>query len=122
MYYSLFHCLARTCADTLVGKSVRNTDAWLRAYRALDHGRTRNACRQSQAMRRFPVEIQRFARLFTDLQNERVNADYDPSSTFFKFDVEVRIRTARLAAEEFESTKITDRRAFAVHVLFKERP
>ena len=46
-------------------------------------------------MRRFPPEIQNFAQLFTDLQKERVNADYDPSSMFFKSDVELRIRSAR---------------------------
>ena len=124
VYYALFHCLARCCADTLIGsgRPLRNSDAWIRTYRALSHGRAREACRQSKEMTGFPAEIQNFAQLFIDLQKERVNADYDPSSTFFKTDIEIRIRSARRTAAQFESTKIADRRAFAVHVLFKERP
>ena len=73
-------------------------------------------------MQGFPTAIQHFASLFTNLQNERLDADYDPSATFFKSDVEIRIKAARLAIKQFEKERIADRRAFAVHVLFKERP
>ena len=73
-------------------------------------------------MQDFPVAIQNFASLFTNLQNERVDADYDPSATFFKSAVEARIKAARLAVRQFEREKISDRRTFAVHVLFRERP
>ena len=121
-YYALFHCLARCCADTLVGKNARMTHAWKLTYRALDHGRARSACGRTGTMRMFPARIRRFANLFADLQRERRHADYDPSTTFFKSDVLDRIEDARTTVRNFETTDIRDRRAFAVHVLFKERP
>jgi len=44
VYYALFPCLARSCADTLVGKTLRGSRAWNLAYRSLSHGRAREAC------------------------------------------------------------------------------
>ena len=41
-YYAVFHCLAATAADALMGKG-RN-DAWHQTYRALEHGSARRAC------------------------------------------------------------------------------
>ncbi|MYC32883.1 MAG: hypothetical protein F4X64_06865 [Chloroflexi bacterium] len=40
VYYALFHAIAQSNADTLVGDAplVRDPDAWRQAYRALDHG------------------------------------------------------------------------------------
>ncbi len=73
-------------------------------------------------MQGFSAAIQNFASLFTHLQNERLDADYDPSATFFKSDVETRIKAARLAVRQFEKEKISNRRIFAVHLLFRERP
>ena len=123
VYYSLFHCLAKCCADAIVGSrsAVRSTASWRRAYRALDHRRTREACRQKQEMRSFPTAIRAFAQLFVNLQDERHEADYDPHWTGFKSEVVARIAEARVAIQGFEAAPIQDRRAFAAHVLFKSR-
>ena len=41
-YYAVFHCLAATVADALMGKG--RSDAWHQTYRALEHGSARRAC------------------------------------------------------------------------------
>ena len=122
VYYALFHCLANCCADTLVGKTDRRTRGWSLAYRSLSHGRARDACRQKREIRLFPQEIQSFADLFLVLQKERHTADYDPAQVFFKSDVEGHLQTARLTIRRLETADVRDRRAFAAHILFKERP
>ena len=121
VYYALFHCLARCCADTLVGKTLRGTRAWSLAYRSLSHGRTREACSQKDLVRSFPREIQDFANLLVDLQKERHAADYDPAQFFFKSNVEDHLRSAQAAVERFEPVDVRNRREFAAHVLFRER-
>ena len=54
-YYALFHCLAECCADMIVGGpgSNRNRTAWLRVYRALQHGTARNRCLERNAVANF---------------------------------------------------------------------
>ena len=121
-YYALFHCLAGCCADTLIGKGAsRRTSAWLRTYRALNHRQAREAFSRKEEMRRFRRELQDFAALFVELQNERHQADYNPFWTRFKSDVEQRIAETRSVIESFEAVPIPDRRAFAAHVLFRSR-
>ena len=44
-YYALFHSLAATVADALMGK--RRSDAWHQTYRALEHGSARRACQNT---------------------------------------------------------------------------
>ena len=59
-YYALFHCLAGTAADLLTGAS--RGKEWHQVYRALEHGKARDACRQQAAMRTFPKEIRKVRR------------------------------------------------------------
>ena len=61
-YYALFHCLAGTAADLLIGGN--RSEAWHQVYRALEHGSAKSACRNRQAMQRFPLEVQDFADTF----------------------------------------------------------
>ena len=65
-YYALFHALALSGANALVGSSrgSRGQEAWRRVYRALEHGHARNQCNNQAVMRAFPPEIQRFGRVF----------------------------------------------------------
>ena len=65
-YYAMFHCLAASVADLFIG-TARNP-AWHRAYRALEHGRAKSACRQARTMREFPMEVCNFAKTFVELQ------------------------------------------------------
>ena len=80
-YYAMFHTLAASLADLFIGKE--RSPAWHRAYRALDHGRARTACRQGQAMQEFPAEIRDFAEAFVVLQRaRRFNMDIEQDQLY----------------------------------------
>lgn len=121
-YYALFHCLATCCADLLVGGpgSNRSRSAWRQTYRGLQHGFARQRC-QHPNVAVFPVEIQHFARTFSEMQQDRHRADYDPDSTFVKAEVIHLIDLAEDAIHSFLDAPVRDRRAFAVYVLLPTR-
>ena len=118
-YYAVFHSLAATIADALMGRS-RN-DAWHQAYRALEHGSARKACQNMQAMREFPPEVQSFAKTFVALQRARHQADYALDGRYAKPAVLAEINEAEVAIARLEAIDIRHRRRFAAHVLFKRR-
>lgn len=82
-YYALFHALCRNAADCFIGGSDadRSRNAWIQAYRALEHGNAAQRCQSQQVMRKFPKPIEDFANLFVQAQKKRNSADYDPSSS-----------------------------------------
>ena len=83
----------------------------------------RNACQHKQVLDEFPLEIQRFARRFIDLQQARHQADYAlDHDHYYKSDVVAKIDAAELAMSRFEQADVKERRKFAAHVLFKRRP
>ena len=122
-YYAMFHCLSRNCADLLVGatKAARSKHAWRQAYRALEHGFAKNACKDVTIISKFPKAIEDFANNFVAMQEKRHGADYDPSVRLAKSEVMADIKLAREAIVEFQNAPAKDRRAFAAHVLFKKR-
>lgn len=125
-YYALFHCLARCCADTLVGKTRahRSEPAWRQAYRALEHGHARKQCSHQSTIQAFPSGIRTLADQFVDMQRKRERADYEPSTPegrWIKSDVEEDIENTADAIEDFDTVPLRHRRAFAVFVLLKSR-
>ena len=122
-YYALFHCLAKTCADMLAGRSPakRRQPAWRQAYRALDHGEAKKRCERNRAMQRFPAGIRDFAETFASLQSKRHMADYDPDASFRKSDVVEDIDATRNVIARLAKTPIEQRRAFAIYLLTKLR-
>lgn len=121
-YYALFHCLARDCADTLLGGegAQRSRPAWRQAYRALEHGTAKAACK-NKLMEKFSKPIADFANLFHTMQVKRHGADYDPHIRLSKSEVMFDVDLVRRTIIEFKSQPMKDRRAFCVHVLFKMR-
>ena len=119
-YYAMFHCLAASAADLFIG--TERNPAWHRTYRALEHGRARSACRQAQTMPEFPAEIRDFAEAFVVLQIERQQADYALDTTAYRTsDVLGYIVSVERAISRFEQAAVEARRAFAAHVLFRQR-
>ena len=120
-YYALFHSLAGTCANLLIGGpgSLRSRHAWREVYRALAHGTAKGACEHRQVLNKFPVEIIDFAEKFIEMQRKRHDADYDPAARFYKSDVVMDIDAVELVIARFEAASTKDRRAFASWVLFK---
>ena len=119
-YYAMFHCLAGTAADLFIGRN--RSEAWHQAYRALEHGNAKSACRNRQAMQRFPLEVQGFADAFVALQKARQRADYALDVRFDKPDVLAVIDSAETVITQLEQAAVQHRRAFLAHVLFKRRP
>ena len=119
IYYALFQCLSRSNADTVVGgpRARRGQDEWNLVYRAMDHGKAPSRCRRNDEMKRFPVEIQRFANLFCIAQEQRTKADYDPNARFSVGSVLVGIMFASSIIQRFSNVPRHHRRAFAVYLL-----
>ena len=122
-YYALFHCLAKCCADMVVGGagSDRSRPAWRQTYRALGHGTARKRCEHRKNIRQFPAEIQDLANVFVDMQKKRHGADYDPDAVFSKPEVLQDIDEAETVIRELPKAPPKDRRAFAVYLLLEIR-
>ena len=118
-YYAVFHLLTRTAADLLIGKT--HNSAWHLAYRALEHGNAKNACRNKRAMEIFPPEIREFAETFVVLQGARHQADYSYEKNYDRQDTLAVIDTAEGAIAQFEGAGREDRRSFVAYLLFKRR-
>ena len=112
-YYALFHHLARTCAQALVGSESAREDAWRQVYRALGH----NGLRDKNAIQQMGKRMQDFAEIWTTMQQKRNDADYDPWEHLFKSDVADDIASVRQAIADFESASPKEKRALAVLAL-----
>ena len=121
-YYALFHALAGTCAESLVGgkRAGQGTEPWRHLYRALNHGTAKDACKRIDSS--FLQPIQDFAGAFVRLQGKRHAADYDPAYRAFKSDVLMDIEASEGFIRRLWACPAKDRQAFAVWVLFKQRP
>ena len=120
-YYAMFHALARSNADSLIGASpqFRRLSAWTQTYRALDHGFAKS--RMQSGLNTFAPAIRNFGLTFIYLQNWRHRADYDPNAEFSRADAVNLIDRAEAAIIAFEAADLTERKAFAAHVLFRVR-
>jgi hypothetical protein len=122
-HYAMFHVLARTSADLLIGgaNSSRSKRAWAQAYRVLEHGVAKRCCTDQKMMQHFPQPIQDFADMFVQMQLKRHDADYDPNFKAYKSAVITDLFTVVAAVHAFERAPKKDRRAFAAFVLLKQR-
>ena len=118
-YYAMFHCLAGCVANLIIGRTRK--PAWHQTYRALEHGKVRNACEDRGALAAFPPEVCNFADMFVALQKARQQADYALDGRYDKLTVLGAIDMAERAIVRFEQTDAQHRRAFVAHVLFKRR-
>lgn len=119
-YYAIFHCLSQSNADVLIGSSRRGSDAWMAAYRQLDHRLAYTRCEQS-SVAYFPANVKRFAVVLRNMKELREEADYNPGATFSRIDVYQMIRDVYRAIVVFLREPPSTRRDFAAHVLFKKR-
>ena len=122
-YYALFHTLARCGADELAGKTraSRSQPAWEQIYRGLEHGHARNQCQNHAVITRFPPEIREFAEHFLLMQRHRHRADYAAVTTWQRLAVLALVDATEDVIRRFNSAPVRDRRAFAIHALFRTR-
>lgn len=116
MYYALFHTLCATCAKMLIGPQGTKR-AWTHVYRSVEHKAANDNCRRSDMIRRFPAAIQDFALMFSQMQEKRHRADYDPDERLIKSAVETDIEAARAAMSAFHKVPAKHRRAFAAYII-----
>lgn len=121
VYYALFHTLCRVCATALAARTARR--AWTQAYRAVDHGITKNKIAKSKEFPKmgFPDAIVDFANLFVQMQEKRHRADYDPNQRFQRSTVKTDIAAAEAVIAALRNVPIKHRRAFATYILLKSR-
>lgn len=117
-YYAVYHALAKSCADCLVGatKERRPNKAWVEVYRGLSHNLCKDACSTSKNVN-FPEEIHDFADAFRQLQDARENADYNPLVRPTKEDAQFFIGLAEQSIRTLKAVPQKDRKAFAAWVL-----
>lgn len=122
-YYAMFHCLAESNANLIVGgpNSNRSKGAWVQTYRALNHRDASSKCKNKRMMGRFPDEINNFADVFCTMQFKREEADYNPNNRLALDDVKFALLDAEIAIDEFRSVDKKDRLAFAVYLLLNLR-
>jgi len=123
-YYALFHALLLLAANQLVGSSPqkRQTLAWAKIYRSVEHGKARNCCVEV-AKGRWPAsqDLQRFAAAFTSLQADRFDADYDPRRRFSLPEVQLLLKTAAEAREALTAVSAQEALEFAAFILCGDR-
>ncbi len=120
-YYALFHAIARTSANILVGTSHADSTsaAWRQVYRSLDHNFAKEQCKKLPQT--YSQELRDVAAAFIVLQELRHSADYDPGATFLLGDVESHIVLAESVLEKLAAATKPEQRAFVVWILLKTR-
>ena len=124
-YYALFHALAYNCVDSLLGWRMHSDNYWdvvTPLYRMVDHSAAKKVFVQIKNDRSSSDELRRISVAFTELQADRIFADYDPRPGLFtRGDVLQRIEQARDAIHDLRSLSADGRRALAVQLISKQR-
>jgi hypothetical protein len=130
-YYAVFHATLAAAADHYVGAANRATSQYTLAYRSVDHRELRELCSRVSAPSGrltqyvpaggFDVDIRAYAQALLELQEKRLDADYNPSIRVRSSDARLAIGTARDALRRFQATHSSSREAFLGLLLFKVR-
>ena len=86
-YYAMFHALANSNADTLIGSAAsiydrsafRRSEEWTATQRALNHATAKSQMLNASRMATFDADIPDFAEAFIALQVQRHEAYYNPN-------------------------------------------
>lgn len=124
-YYALFHALAYNCVDSLLGWRMHADNYWdvvTPLYRLIDHGSAKKVFLQVKNDPASSPELRRVGVAFTELQADRMLADYDPRPGLFgRGDALQRIEQARDAIQDLRSLSADIRRTLAVQLISKQR-
>ena len=124
-YYALFHALAHTNVDALLGWRMQSPRYWeivTPVYRLIEHGAAKQAF--DKLARVHPTEdvFIKIGSAFAELQKQRMTADYDPKPSFTLSGVRELIAVAQEAVGDVRSLKRDDRRLLASYLIAKRRP
>ena len=120
-YYAMFHALAGSNPDCLVGRPQTDLEkhAWQRAYRGMGHSDAKTYLNQDRNL--FSPPVQRFIQTFGELQDARHAADYHPLRTFTPSEARHWINRAGAAITEFIQVGQNERTAVAIQALIRRR-
>jgi len=120
-YYAMFHALASSNADCLVGTPYDplTEHAWSRTYRGLNHNSAKRNLLQDRSL--FSLRVQQFAGVFAQVQDLRHSADYDPNRTFTLLETLEWIDRAEASIEGFMRTDADERKVVAIQSLIGRR-
>ena len=116
-YYAMYHALARSSADLLIGPSETegSSPEWNRVYTAL-RGDSVFELMPADFSRQ-PEVVKHFVEVFLAAHHQRLLAEEDPATTLTTDQARDCIDRAEVAISEFLSVGPEQRRAFAVHLL-----
>ncbi len=120
-YYAMFHALASSNADCLVGTphDPLTEHAWSRTYRGLNHNAARRNLLPDLGL--FSPQVRRFADAFAQLQAARHSADYDPNKSFTLSETLAWIDLAEEVIQGFMQTDADERKMVAIQSLIGRR-
>ena len=120
-YYAMFHALASSNADCLIGAphDSLSEHAWSRIYRGLNHDAAKRNLQQDQSL--FSSETRRFADTFAQLQDQRHLADYEHNKTFTLSETLTWIDLAEDAIQNFMQADEHERKVVAIQSLIRRR-
>ena len=119
-YYAMFHALATSNADLIVGTKVQvNQSNWIATYRSLRHFRAENPLHGWPHL--FSLPVQNFAVVIGSIKTERENADYNPVVNFAQNQVITWIDRAEQAIIAFNTASPQERSMVAIATLAGQR-
>ncbi len=133
VYYALFHAVLTAAADSIVGRTHRDTPRYQLVYRSINHTSISNICEQIekttlaqkfskyQPRGGFHIDLKNVATTFLYLQERRHLADYDPLYRVTISEARLVILAGREALARFQSVNAEHRNAFSSLLLFAPR-
>ena len=115
-YYAMFHALATSNADLIVGdKTQDNESDWIATYRALQHYRAENPLHGWSHL--FSPPVRNFAAVIGSIKRRREDADYNPATEFAQNQVIAWIDRAEQAIMDFNAASPQERAMVAIATL-----
>lgn len=119
-YYALFHALAELCGRELVG-ARRPWPAFRHVYRSLDHGAARRLLDSLRRDVRASEAAQRLGALFSEVQDQRHAADYDPGYRINRGDLAALIANTKRAVAALDDLPRPERKLLAARLIGRTR-
>ena len=132
-YYALFHHIVSSAADALVGRRYRRSPRYAMIYRAFEHRRMREVsglldrailkekANAALGMVAPSSDIRDVAATFSNLQEQRHWADYDPLGKVSRSEVRDLIEQAELAMRALDHIPSNDRKNLLVFLMTSAR-
>lgn len=119
-YYALFHALAEMCGRELVG-AWKPWAPFRHIYRSLEHSQARRVLDAARRDTASPKTLKTLADIFTDLQEQRHGADYDPGYRVTAGDLAAMIDRAGQAVDLLATLPAVERKLLAARLIGRTR-